>query len=535
MAMKTNVIVMSEAGKPIFSRFGSEEEVSRQCGLLQAIRTNVEGNKALDLGEIQSIHSDKSLIVFMTVGGGSITLVSITQIEQENGAIETTVHARLQLENLYAQLIFSLTDQVQAMFVQNPSFDLRTMLSATETNLMHGILDESGLEVGGNPGPFMVASAPVVFPISSRLRDKASRTLQSIGGAVPNTAFALLLVGDKLLTLVQSSFWPHQLRVSDLHLILNFIRKQSYLSSSELWVPMCLPRFNSSGFLYSYIKCIDDVSKFSLVLISNQNTTEQFQLFRNASVRIQEELDLPADTDSVISVTTTKRIGPDIAWERYEDSLEEEYVNIGGHERQSSERSLLLDEVRQSYELSSYTRIAERYFEKEEPLLHFLFRVDIPIKNSSRHSSPHEKGHLTQCMSPTLTSSFASAASRRRLFTMYQKLGLRLRLGCATVESSMDALDMISQDNVTDSEKHFPRISCPSIGLVASPPNIHSVTYCVEGNEIFLAMNGRGFELYMVTSNSIPVKRAAGIGSKLVRRLQADEKKLFLSNPLTWR
>jgi hypothetical protein len=534
--MKNNVIVITEAGKPVYSRNGSEEEVARQCALFQAIRTAVNGsNDHLDLGEIQSIHSSDLMILFMVVG--AITLVSITQ-RDENGTLETPAFARLQLESVYGQLIFSLTDQVQAMFSQNPGFDLRTMMTAAENNLITGILDESGTD--GRPGPFLAASVQTVFPISRKLRDKASRSLYSV--EVPNTAFALLLVGDKLLSLVQSSFRPHQLRVSDMQLIINFIRKQPSLTSSELWVPMCLPRFNSSGFLYAYIKLLDATSNFTLVLLSTHNTTEQFQLFRNASVRIREELGIPADHDSVLQIVSSMESNDsldtesasDIAWKRseysFDDSTEDGYVNIG---RGAPER-LLLEEVRQSCELSSFEQIAEKYFEKEEPLLHFLFRVDVPVKNSSKNPS-HGKGHLTQCISPPTSPSFSNTASRHRLYAIYQKLGLRLRLGSATVESTMDAFDMITQDKVASDS--FPNItsSCPAIGLMESPPNVHGVTYIVEGDEIFVAMNGRDFELYMVTSKSMPIKQAAGIGTKLVRRLKADERQLFLINPLTWK
>ena len=61
----------------------------------------------------------------------------------------------------------------------------------------------------------------------------------------------------------------------------------------------------------------------------------------------------------------------------------------------------------------------------------------------------------------------------------------------------MDALDMISNDSVTNIDQGFPSISksCPSMGLAESPPNIHGVTYTADDNKIFLAMNGRGFEL----------------------------------------
>jgi hypothetical protein len=73
------------------------------------------------------------------------------------------------------------------------------------------------------------------------------------------------------------------------------------------------------------------------------------------------------------------------------------------------------------------------------------------------------------------------------------------------------------------------------MGLAESPPNVHGITYIVDNAEIFLAMNGRDFELYMVVTNSIPVKHAAALGTKLVRRLMADETKLFLTSPLFWK
>jgi hypothetical protein len=101
----------------------------------------------------------------------------------------------------------------------------------------------------------------------------------------------------------------------------------------------------------------------------------------------------------------------------------------------------------------------------------------------------------------------------------------------------MDAFDMIMQDEIANGHGSFPGIAknCPAIGLLESPPNVHGVSYIVEGSEIFLGMNGRDFELYMVAPNSIPVKRAAALGTRLVRRLMADDKKLFLSTPLTWK
>jgi len=603
-----NVIVMSEAGKPIFSRFGSQGQIARICGLIQAVRTAIQGgssnhnnnNKSaiVGLGEIQSIQSHKLCIVFMTVG--SITLVSIAKRATSSAArsrsggnedntidvLETETYSRLRLEYIYAHLIFMLTTNVQTIFIQNPAFDLRSMIQSSE-KLLRGLLDESCPE-GKNAGPYLVAGVQSCFPLSYKIRHQASKVLQSIAGRIENQSavFALLIVGDRLLTVVQPSFRPQQLRVSDLHLLLNFITKQPGLLSSELWIPMCLPRFNASGFLYAYTSCFDIPSRLTLLLLSSHNTTEQFQLLRAASQTIREKLGVPAVSDSVLKImedapeeskslssctnnrSTTQS---DVGWKRSNEAesvdnsndSDEDYVNIssttdtiiGNDKNGTLEEGDLLRQVRQSLNLSSLDHICNKYLDTTQQhatsLLHFLFRLDVPVvENSSsprrnnktqqqRHT--HQSGYLSQCISPAaVLPSFESVTSRRRLFSNYQKLSLRLRLGSATVESSMDAFDMIQNDSscCTDSETNGPGIGgqCPAIGLHESPPyNKDGLAYILEDDHIYLAMNGKHFELYMVTPGSISVQRAATIGTKLVREIRRDEKTLFLSKPLTWR
>ncbi|CAJ1950522.1 unnamed protein product [Cylindrotheca closterium] len=529
-----NIIIMTEAGKPVFSTNDSEMEVGRQAALFQAIRTAVEGNNdALGLGELKSIHSGSLMIVFMEAGG--ITLVSMIEKGEEEGIVETEAFARIQLEHVYAQLIFSMTDHPQKILAQNPGFDLATMITATEKKLLNGILSKCGPD--GNVGQFLTGSVETAFPIPHNLRNQASRALHSIN--VPNTVFAIMLVGDRLLSLVQSSFRPHQLRVSDLQLIINVVDQNTSLSSSELWIPMCLPRFNTSGFLYAYIRCLDETSQLKLILLSTHNTTEQFQLFHTASDRIRKDMDIPATHDTVLKIDTSSQDTPtsatktDVAWFlaecSFDDSIEEGYVSIG----KAQDQQLLLDAIQNSREPSSLEQLVERYVGKEEYLLQFVFRMDVKVRSES-----NQRGLLSQCIStPILLEDFPNAKSRRRVYIMYQKLGLRLRLGSATVESSMDALDMIALDDKGASDlSSFPTLTstCPSIGLAESPPNVHGITYIVDGDEIFLGMNGRDFEFYMTIRNSVPIKKAAAIGTKLVRRLKADEKDLFLTNPLTW-
>lgn len=544
---------MSEAGKPIFWRHGSDEEIARQCSLLQAIRIATLGNA---LGEIQNVESEHLSMVFMTVG--CITLVSITKSEAEFGITETQAFSRMQLEYLYAQLIFNITDQVQTVFRSNPGYDLRSFMTSGD-NLLRGLLDESGPD--GNGGPFLVGAVQSVFPISHKLRKFMSQVLQSVGNTTENLAFALIILGDKLLTLVQPPYRPHQLKTSDLHLVIKFVNRQPGLTNSELWLPMCLPRFNSSGFLYAYTSCLDADSQLCLVLVSSHNTTEQFQLLRDAACTIRANLGFPSTSDTVLTIkvgsvspslatgqhaTAASEAPPnDVDWKREESfDIEDDYVTVsrdmvGKRSDFSKTYFALIDELHDSIDLSTYESISKRYLEDEDALLvlHFLFRVDISVRANSK-SSGSGKGVLSQCISPAVsTAVFNSSQSRRKLWMCYQQLFLRLRLGSASPEACHDAFDMIARGGGTRDEGGFPEIShdCPAMGLAESPPNVHGISYIVDNSEVFLAMNGRDFELYMVVSNSVSIKHAAALGTKLVRRLMADESKLFLTYPLTWK
>ena len=42
-----NVVVLSSAGKPIFSRWGDEEKLTAACGLIQAIRAGILDDPSL--------------------------------------------------------------------------------------------------------------------------------------------------------------------------------------------------------------------------------------------------------------------------------------------------------------------------------------------------------------------------------------------------------------------------------------------------------------------------------------------------------
>ena len=142
-----------------------------------------------------------------------------------------------------------------------------------------------------------------VWPIPHEIRDHASQVLSSVCGKHSDTClFAILLVGNEMISVVMPRYKPHQLHPSDLHLILNFCNHQPGLLTNELWFPVCLPRFSSSGFVYAYTTCLDSGTGLACCLISQENSTEQFERFRKAGASIRHKLGLRAPKSSVLLI-----------------------------------------------------------------------------------------------------------------------------------------------------------------------------------------------------------------------------------------
>ena len=522
----TQIIIMSEAGKPIFSSSGDAESLAKACGMLQAIRTSVMDPKA-NLGDIQTLKTNLRTIVFMSVG--SLTLVAISSTRTPEA------HLKLQLEYLYSHIIFTMTNRIQDVFAQCPGYQLDIGDSAFQSILCD-------ISTKSQPN-YLTGGAKIIGPFSSRLRESCSKALQTVGSKTPNTVFAILLVGNQILTMIQPSYIPHQLTSSDLRLIVRFVNSQSGLLTSELWFPVCLPRFNASGFLHVYTSCLAENEKLSLVLISQLNSMEQFEEFRRASDLIRRALEIPEERGSILRImerTQSQRDShfDDAGWTRNHASLTSlGSGSISGHgDDVTSEREeifseipveadcILLKELRKALDEKVMISRMEEY-RNYSKAIHFVFRLDVPIRSG---------GKLTQCISAPLPEfPFVDEVSKQHVWTNYHRLCLRMRLGTCTTEATVDALENLAPQDHENIAGIGSRC-CPAMRLTETPPNVSGISYILDG-ELFLAMNGRDFELYMTFSSTVPVKKAASLGTKLARRLFADEQKLFLMTPLVWK
>lgn len=73
---------------------------------------------------------------------------------------------------------------------------------------------------------------------------------------------------------------------SDIQLIFNLVDASTSFRSAESWTPMCLPKFNDTGFLHAYVSFFPNNSPACLLLISTDK--EQFFDLKECKERIME-------------------------------------------------------------------------------------------------------------------------------------------------------------------------------------------------------------------------------------------------------
>ena len=626
-----NVLILSAAGKPIFVRYGGrcdgdgdggdeadEDEWATACGILQGLRANIlsfgingvqKRSSSSSLGDICSIKAGERLLVFKNTKALSFVAISDRRDGNHNEA-----WLRLQLEYVYSQMIFSITEQAQSILLNSPGYDLRSMMGPNVNNSIRNLLDEfnpvvdniengdesathdstmqkdsvdrvrkRGFSDGSNGcASFLSAGVECIRPIPPEVRDNASKLLiQACGYGKhssdrrnsDNNLFVILMVGTRLVTIVQPSDPSSQLHASDIHLILTFVGRQPGLLINELWFPLCLPRFDSSGFLYAYSSCLDPIGTgLSIVMISPDSSTEQFNSFRQSANTVRLNLGLPMVKTGVIRVfdsstnaSATSSVSTPILDNRggiLGDS-DSSSVENGGLERKKKDVDISWElgygydsyagaedsnetfdenaQLRRQAPLLTALQVASSTRQQDEMMtaylelasaLHFVFRCDIFVNSGDTRAAcgdPSTGAMLTQCLAPPLAFPFTDANSQAHIWDTYQRLALRLRLGSATVEATMDALDAI-----TDSVDYRGSQEYPMQILLESPPIVHSVTYLQEDEWLFIGLNGKFFELYATLPATIPPKTGTAYCARLVRRLMGDERTLFLSNPLTW-
>jgi hypothetical protein len=85
--------------------------------------------------------------------------------------------------------------------------------------------------------------------------------------------FAILIAENQLITLLRPK--KHSLYPQDLHLVLNLVDASTSFRTAESWTPICLPKFDNSGYLHAHVSYLEEDCSACLLLL----TTDKDKFF----------------------------------------------------------------------------------------------------------------------------------------------------------------------------------------------------------------------------------------------------------------
>ncbi|KAK0142876.1 Protein SAND [Merluccius polli] len=264
---RKHVFVLSEAGKPIYSRYGTEEALSSTMGVMMALVSFVEADKNI----IRSIHADGYSVVFLSKS--PLVLVAVSRTCQSNQELIR------ELQYIYYQIVSLLTlTRLNHIFQHKQNYDLRRLLAGSE-HLIDNLLRRQDRDPG------LLLSAVTCLPMPGSSRDVVSASLQA--AKTQSLVFSILLAGEQLVTLVRKK--EQFLHHVDLHLVFNLVcSSSSSFREGEGWTPICLPKFNTAGFFHAHISYLEPASELCLVLVSTD--CEDFFSLSDCKQRFLERL-----------------------------------------------------------------------------------------------------------------------------------------------------------------------------------------------------------------------------------------------------
>ncbi|EDO00110.1 hypothetical protein SS1G_02970 [Sclerotinia sclerotiorum 1980 UF-70] len=227
-------LILSSAGKPIYSRHGDQNLINGYIGIIQTIISFFEGSK----DPLTGFTAGRTRFVIST--DGPLYFVAISKLGESDAQLKG------QLEALYMQILSTLTlPTLTHLFSNRPNTDLRRPLEGTES-LLSSLADTF---TKGSPSALL--SALECLKLRKSQRHVINNTL--LKARTDKLLYGLIVAGGRLVSVIRPK--RHSLHPSDLQLIFNMLFEAGGVrgGGGENWIPLCLPGFNNRGYLYMYV------------------------------------------------------------------------------------------------------------------------------------------------------------------------------------------------------------------------------------------------------------------------------------------
>ncbi|KAL6403572.1 vacuolar fusion protein MON1 [Ilyonectria robusta] len=234
-------LILSSAGKPIWSRHGDLSLINSSMGVVQTIISFYEGAK----NPLQAFSAGDTRFVIATEG--PLYFVAISKLGESDSQL------RAQLDALYMQILSTLTlPKLTHIFANRPSTDLRKPLEGTES-LLSSLADTF---TKGSPSALL--GSLECLKIRKSQRHTVNNTFLKL--RAEKLLYGLIVAGGKLVSVIRPR--RHSLHPSDLQLIFNMLFASGGIKGGggENWIPICLPAFNNKGYLYMYVSFFEGAS-----------------------------------------------------------------------------------------------------------------------------------------------------------------------------------------------------------------------------------------------------------------------------------
>lgn len=394
-------MILSSAGKPIYSRHGDLGLVNSYMGVVQTIISFYEGANNPLLGFTAGNAR------FVIAIEGPLYFVAISRLNESDAQL------RSQLEALYMQILSTLTlPTLKNIFVHRPSTDLRKPLEGTES-LLSSLADSF---TRGSPSTLLGALECLKLRKSQRhainnifLKSRSEKLL-----------YGLVVAGGKLVSVIRPR--KHSLHPSDLQLIFNMLFESGGIKSGggESWIPLCLPAFNNRGYLYMYVSFFDGNPDPAFSVESTGENTPESSADTNTANAAEKE-----DEIALILISPDKESFYELKEMR--DKLAAQLTKTG---HLSLIRSAARERRPQIQTIAPGAQIAHFLYKSRANVQFCMSALEPPSPTNSTPgsssapstSSPTSSATAAATIPTPTTSEPEKMLTRRRLMTLYHEL-----------------------------------------------------------------------------------------------------------------
>ena len=244
-----HILVCSWSGRPIYTRYGDDSKLAGYMGVITAL---IENYRRIHTQQnLRTLRAGVWTVVFKMAG--PIYLIAISRTGERPSSLLS------QLDYTHSQIVSVLTGQVTSILQQRPQYDVRNLMTGTE-HLLSDLLTQHDSSLT------LLLNALHFLPLPRLTRQKLQAAMKKGGKGY---IYGVLLSSTHLVSLQNNTKQPVSPR--DVHLLVNFLHNSQSLQSTESWTPICLPTFNSTGYVYAYTSYLSDDLTLTLLSTNSQD------------------------------------------------------------------------------------------------------------------------------------------------------------------------------------------------------------------------------------------------------------------------